>query len=230
MKRIVLMIAMIVHSGCLYGMEALSSSYTFKNTKVTLMQALLDVSNLDGRVSFICLGGDQSQLHNKKNNQYNEFCVGDVHLFHRKSVIIEVVEPLLHKNQYDAQYSYFVEKHCLEKKGRTSGAKWYGSDAIAKASQDLGLCYQRVLALGLQQELCKKNKKSIALPALGAIADFPKEQAPFIAVFEILTFIKNNPKAYSSIYLFVKDKVEFELCTALLDYYQNNPLEKLLSL
>lgn len=232
MRIVVLILVVIVHYSYLYTMEPELpvSSYTFGKTKIELKQALFNVSRLDGTVGFIGLGGDESLLPKQNNSdEYYEYCVGDIRVFHRKSVMIEVIEPLVYKNQPNGPYVYFVEKHCAKKQGFTSGMRWDGDKALEKASEDLAICYKNVLAVALKEEFCEK-KKSIILPRIGAVAYFPKEKIPGIAVFEILTFIKDNPKAYSYINLMVKDRVEFDLCTALFDYYSENPLEKIYSL
>lgn len=92
-----------------------------------------------------------------------------------------------------------------------------GAQAIIEASKDLALCYATALTDGLYQ-LSKKDK-SIALATLSADVGFPREKAAPIAVKEVLTFVRNNPKAYARIELFVKKRSEFTLYKQLLNAY-----------
>lgn len=215
---LILIMTMMMHKFYLYSMEPFTQKdikYTFEKTKITLKRALFDVSNLDGTVGFMCIGSYIQQL--GQRSAHNEFCAGDIHIFHRKSVMIEVIEPSLCKNECTGEYSYYVEKRCVKNEQHISGRKWYGDEALEKAKNDLGLCYKNVLAVGLQQEFHKIKK--IALPILGIAINFPREEAIAVTVSSILEFIKNNPKAYLKIKLFAQNKLEYDECRKFFNYY-----------
>ena len=216
MVKMTLLLIVLMQSNCLYGME-LSACHVCDATKINVKQELFNLKAVDGKVAFICSGINEQQLIEKKFG--NEFCVGDTHIYHRRSMVIEVVEPILYKCQYTGEYSYYVERRCLKDKDVTSGVKWYGDDAIRKASDDLALCYKNVLAVGLKEKLCDKQERSIAFSELGICFDFSREKAALAAVPAILKFIKDNPKAYSRIDLFVKKQSEFDLYKMLFDFY-----------
>jgi hypothetical protein len=132
-----------------------------------------------------------------------------------KSIAIEVIEPLIFTSQYSGEYYYYAEKNNLEHKNWFFGIKKFGIEAIEDASHDLAVCYEKVLTKGLKRT-GKEKKRSIALPTLGTAVDFPRERAAPIAVKTILKFIKNNPKAYSCIELFVKKQSDLVLYKTLL--------------
>ena len=145
----------------------------------------------------------------------------DLYKKYLKSIAIEVIEPLLFTSQYSGEYYYYAEKKVLDHKNWFYGIKQFGVEAIEDASHDLALCYERVLTTGLL--LDKEKKKSIALPTLGTAVDFPREKAAPIAVKTILNFVKNNPKAYSRIELFVKKRSDLVLYRTLLaDVIEND--------
>lgn len=216
MVKITVLLIVLMQSNYLYGME-LSVSYVCDTTQINIKQALLNFKAVDGKVTFICSGINEQQSIEKKFG--NEFCVGDTHIYHRKSMVIEVVEPMLSKCKYTGEYSYYVERRCLKDKNSISGIKWFGDDAVRKASDDLELCYKNVLAVGLQEKLRDKQERSIAFPEIGVCFDFSREQAALAAVPAILKFIKKNKKAYSRIDLFVQEQLEFDLYKMLLDFY-----------
>jgi hypothetical protein len=138
-----------------------------------------------------------------------------------KSFAIEVIEPLLFTSQYSGEYYYYAEKKNLDHKNWFYGTKQFGVEAIEDASHDLALCYEKVLAKGLR--IGEGKNKSIALPTLGTAVDFPREKAAPIAIKTILEFVKNNPKAYSRIELFVKKRSDLVLYRTLLaDVIEND--------
>ncbi len=126
------------------------------------------------------------------------------------NVCLTVIEPYVWGAQY---YCY----NSVRKKdnGKVKFAYYQGDEALEEALKDIRVCYKTVLAKGITA-----GKRSIALPALGAqkcpFGSFPKEKAAPVAVEAILEFIKNNPKMYDRIELFVEEDFEVDLYKELL--------------
>lgn len=135
-----------------------------------------------------------------------------------QSMCIAVTEPLIFMSQYSGAYYYYAEKKYKEGSGHSFGIKYFGDEAIEQASNDLALCYNNILSVGLEKIYNKKGI-SIAIPALATAVDFPREKAVLAAIPAILKFVKNNPDAYDSIELFVKKRSEFALYKKWLNFY-----------
>lgn len=216
MKIMMLMLVVMMHYGFLYTMQ---ECFTCDTTDINLKEELFDLKKIDGKSTFICSG--MNEQHSIDQQRLYQYCAGDIHIYHRKSIIIEVAEPLLEKSSYDNEYSYYVERRCLENKSEIYGTKWYGNNALDKASDHLALCYAKVLAAGLNRELCGIQQRSIAFPEIAQGYAFPAEQIALIVVPEIIKFIKKNPKAYARVDLYVR-KESAGLYKRLLDFYLGN--------
>jgi hypothetical protein len=94
-----------------------------------------------------------------------------------------------------------------------------GNEAIEEALKDVRTCYKKALTY-IAQKNDNKLKKTVALPALGVekyhFNALPKDQAAPVAITAIFEYIKNNPKAYERIKLFVEEGFEFDLYKELL--------------
>lgn len=205
MKIMRLLLVVILYNNCLYNME-LSTSYKYGKTKIKVKKG--SPCDVDGKAKIIVEGINEQRLCAKKTDGDN-YLVGLTHIFYRKSMIIEVIEPLVRISEYDGEHSYYVEKYYKENE-YAAGAKYIGDKALEKACGDLALCYNNVLTIGLEK-LSDKKKKSIAFPALGVAVNFPREKAALTAISTVLDFIEKKPKAYSRIDFFAKDSSEFEL-------------------
>ena len=149
-----------------------------------------------------------------------------------QSKILRVVEPRISKRTTDREeyYFYYRWREGLLKQCR-------GHEAVEEALKDLAVCYTNVLVkgckelqekelknitlsvLGIDVGLPKEELKSIALPALGNDVGVPRPDAACIAVTTILEFIKNNPKGFSLIHLFVKKRSDFAQYKEFLEKY-----------
>lgn len=142
--------------------------------------------------------------------------------------VMQVIEPCIMTREYfDDQKDDYVEGfyyYATQRQDSTEVSRiceCVGDKAIAQACKDLAVCYNNVLAEGLEK-LGAKVDKNIALASLSTAVGLPRDTAAPVAVAAILEFVKNNPKAYSCIELFVKKQLEVESYTALIRQYAEN--------
>jgi hypothetical protein len=233
MKKIGLMLLVIMHSNYFYSME-LKTFYLCNETKINLRQG--SHYDVDGIVDIIVFEKNEQQFLEEsfadqwlvgctssfKRKWVRIYCDENKNIFDKclKSRSIGVIEPLIFISQYSGNY-YYAEKKCEKNKKNIFGIKYFGDEALKMASKDLGLCYNKVLTAGLRVSLNKKDLypslRSIAFPTIGTARGFSKVEAAIIAIFTILEFIKNHPKTYSCIELFVKTSFEFTFYEKLLN-------------
>jgi hypothetical protein len=137
---------------------------------------------------------------------------------------VKVVEPRLgfkfgddeECGELEKNFTYFFyETTRPDVAGCPINFEYFGDDVMKEASEDLAICYKKVLAYGVNT-IGKKEKKCIALPTLGTWSKglsfaFPRKEATPIAVKSVVEFLKNNPDAYDRVELFVETYLEFIL-------------------
>ena len=146
-----------------------------------------------------------------------------------KSTILNIAEPCINQlwelnteGELIKNFEYCANRPISNEKNRVIH---FGDEAIQEASNDLVICYEKILAKGLEVFPCCKSK-SIAIPTLSADTGFPRELAAPIAVKTVLEWVKNNsqtcdllghkPRRYDTINFVVKKRSDFALYKKLL--------------
>ncbi len=88
--------------------------------------------------------------------------------------------------------------------------EYYGSDALEEAKKDLALCYKNALEGG-EEKFSEKSNRSIAFKSLSTQLGFPRREAVLVTIAAITEYIIKNPKAYTTIDVFVDNYCEVEL-------------------
>ncbi len=143
-----------------------------------------------------------------------------------KGEVLSILEPrIMSRRYFDKQqdqfvtgFHYYAHRRSLNEENKYINVEENGEDAIAQACLDLAFCYKKALIEGWKR-IDKKEKKSIALSALGIDVGFPRNEAAFVTVTTILEFIKNSSEKFSLIHLFVKKRSDFTRYNELLMQY-----------
>lgn len=116
-----------------------------------------------------------------------------------ESLVIRVVEPelILNSEKYHDAWYYHYSYDCRKKVsgifGKSKKCKHYQYDeAVRVAQEDLGICYQNVLAEAHKFFTDKHRAKSIAFSQLHAPFDFFDDQAARIAVASVVKFMTES--------------------------------------
>jgi hypothetical protein len=183
------------------GQHAQSSKFSYASFQTLIgmcwrvSEVFFETNNRDNNYTIVC------RMH--RENKIKALFPG------RKdyNVCIKIAEPYVCKYGLENYYGSM-------RGGKSLWDTYEGIEAIKVGLQDVGLCYEKVLMYVAEQN-DKKLAKTVALPTLGVekytFNALPKDQAAPIAVKTILEYVKNNPKAYDRIELFVEENFEFDL-------------------
>jgi len=127
----------------------------------------------------------------------------------------------------EKNYQQFLKSKAIEVV-EPRGLKYDEGEVQQQAAfSDLSLYYDNVLALGLKQELDKKDTgKSIAFDILAVKMGFPEPLAIAVAIERIYAFIEKHPYAYSCIELFLATTGQLKFCNDLLYDIVSKPVKK----
>lgn len=152
---------------------------------------------------------------------YEPCCLSDTHKYKLANskklkyshLIAKIIEPCITQTTLlngQKTYQYNVVRKNVNSVNHVAVLTFIDKTAIEEASKDLTQCYNNVLTIPIKcGPLNNCIKPTVALPPLGADIGFPRDKAAPIAITTVLKFIIKNPKAYGTIYFYVKKRSDF---------------------
>ena len=206
MKRFVLVIIMCSNYLCGMEVESTSTTYTYGNTKINLVNG--NIEDFDGKAAVIILG------ENKLITSY---------FWDRsKNIIVSGIEPEVYMSYDENKKSVLCYHKYLQASsdGNVRLHKYYQADAaIKRAEKELYNVYQNALVLGNLRRLKKNNPdKSVAMSLLGT-THFPRDKAANCAVSAIMNRITHYPGDYDIMYVVMNSDSDVAECKKLLERY-----------